>query len=133
MGSTQRYVVVGILAIAVVIAMALSQGTQWLWVQFSLDDPPIFGIRELPLSKVLAYGLVALAVVGVFKHAPTYLLANEIVEELTKVTWPQKEEIGNATVVVIIAVFICAAFLGTFDAFWLAVTNFVLGIESVDG
>jgi preprotein translocase SecE subunit len=133
MSSTQRYVVVGVLTLAIIVAMALSQGSQWLWVQFSWDDPPILGVRELPLSKALVYALVTLTAIFILKHAPTYELLSEIVDELGKVTWPGQAETWKATKMVIITVFLCGAYLGLFDAIWLAVTDWVLGIEPAPG
>ncbi len=111
------------------VAIILSQFTEWLWVQISWDDPYILGVRQMPLTTVISYGVALVAGVVVLKHRPTYTLANEVVDELAKVSWPNREETGNATVVVIITVFICAAYLGAFDAVWLAVTDWILGIE----
>ena len=36
-------------------------------------------------------------------------------DELSRVTWPQREETTNSTIVVVIAVLISAAFIGLFD------------------
>lgn len=129
MMSRQRYVVIGAIAMAVVAAMALSHALQWSWVQLGWDDVPLLGLRELTYTTLIAYGAGALAVLVVIKHQPTYTLANEVVDELAKVTWPTREETGNATVVVIVTVLISSAYLGAFDAVWLALTDWILGIE----
>ena len=50
-------------------------------------------------------------------------------DELARVTWPSREETGNATVVVIVTVLVCSVYLGVFDAFWMWVTNMILGIR----
>ena len=36
-------------------------------------------------------------------------------QELKKVSWPSREELGGSTVVVIVMIFILAAFVGFFD------------------
>ena len=129
MFTRQRFVVVGVVALTVIVAVVLSQFTEWLWVQIGWDAPFLFNVRQLPLTTVVAYGVALIAGIVVLKHRPTFTLANEVVDELAKVSWPTREETGNATVVVIITVFICAAYLGAFDAVWLAVTDWILQIE----
>jgi preprotein translocase SecE subunit len=126
MQSKDRYVVVSILSLAVIIAVSLSHGLEWIWVWGGWDDAPLLS-RELTTTVVLAYAVSTAAAVYSIKHKPTYQLAYEVVEELTKVTWPSREETGNATVVVIVTVVICAAFLGVFDAVWLWLTDWLLG------
>ena len=127
MPSKQRYVVVGTIALAVVVGLVLAHGFQAAWNAFNLTDPLPFGIRELPLTALLGYSIALAGAVGVLKHEPTHMLALEIADELGRVSWPSREETGNATLVVIVAVLICSAYLGIFDAFWLWVTDMVLG------
>ena len=122
--------IIGVVAVAVLVAIVLQHGFQWIWVQAGWDDPFLLDVRELALTRVLAYAIGISAAVFVLKHQPTFQLASEVVDELSKVTWPSREETGNATVVVIVTVVICAAYLGAFDAIWLALTDWVLGIEA---
>lgn len=128
MPSRQRYVVVGVLILAVILGLSFSHGLQWIWSELALNDLPLFGIRELPITTLLGYGIAFGAALFVLKHQPTHTLAMEIVDELARVTWPSREETGNATVVVIVTVVICSAYLASFDAFWLWVTNMILGV-----
>ena len=50
-----------------------------------------------------------------FKRIKFFLL--DVHKELKKVSWPTKNEIKESTVIVIIAVGISAAFIGTVDFF----------------
>ena len=127
--SKQRFVVVGILALGIIVALPLAHLLQYAWVQIGWDDPPVLS-RELSLTTLIGYGIAALAVAFTLKHKPTYTLALEVADELSKVTWPSREETGNATVVVLVTVLICSLFFGVFDAVWLWLTNLVLGITS---
>ena len=127
--SKERYVLIAVITIAFVVALTLAQGFNWLWVWAGWSNPALFGIGQLPLTDVLAFGLALGGGVGVVKHEPTYQLCGEVVVELSKVTWPTREETGSATVVVIVTVIICAAFLGAFDAVWLWLTDWILGID----
>ena len=51
----------------------------------------------------------------------------ETKQELNKVTWPTREELWQATVVVIVTTFIMAAFIGACDFFLSLVMRIFLG------
>ena len=51
----------------------------------------------------------------------------EIAEELTRVTWPTRQEVTNSTTVVIIATAFATIFFALMDQFWLWVTKHVYG------
>jgi preprotein translocase subunit SecE len=128
MANKQTYTVLGIVVLAGLAAVALTHGFAWIFIQAAWDDMPLVG-REVPVTTVLGYGLAALGAVFAIKHPRTFTLANEVVEELSKVTWPTREETSNATVVVIVTVVVCSVYLGVFDAVWLWVTSWMLGIN----
>ncbi|MCD6328584.1 preprotein translocase subunit SecE [bacterium] len=46
--------------------------------------------------------------------------------ELKRVTWPTKDEISSATVVVIIATLVVSAYLGVLDLLYSKILHFVL-------
>ncbi|MBN1959510.1 MAG: preprotein translocase subunit SecE [Deltaproteobacteria bacterium] len=83
----------------------------------------------MTLTRIIAFSVAFGSAVFVLKHAHTFKLANEVVDELSKVSWPSREETGNATIVVLVAVLICSVYLGIFDAIWLSLTNFILGVN----
>ncbi|MCC6810654.1 MAG: preprotein translocase subunit SecE [Deltaproteobacteria bacterium] len=56
-------------------------------------------------------------------------LADEVALELSKVTWPSRQETWAATVVVIATVAISAAYLGVFDAVWSWASDALLSIR----
>lgn len=128
MGPRTRYVIVGIVVLAIFVGVALSHAFTWSWAQLGWDDLPIVG-RDVTLTRVIAFAIALGAAVFVIRHGPTFQLANEVVDELAKVTWPTREETGNATVVVIVTVIVCSAYLGVFDAVWLSLTNWILGVH----
>jgi preprotein translocase SecE subunit len=129
MGSRERYVVVTIAALAIVTAMALSRGLDWFWITMEWNDLPIIG-SDFTLTSLLAYGISAGVAALCLKHETIYPLLVEVVDELAKVVWPSRQETEHATVVVVVTVLICSAFLGVFDAVWLWVTDWLLGIEA---
>lgn len=124
--SRERYVIIGIIGIAICIALPLAHGLEWLLVQLEVYNPRV--LADLRATDTAAYGVAALAAVISLNNSMVRTLASEVVDELSKVTWPSREETGSATVVVIVTVLICAAYLGLFDAVWLYVTDWILGV-----
>lgn len=51
---------------------------------------------------------------------------NEVVAELTKVTWPTQKETASATLVVIVMVVVSGVILGMLDYFWVSVLKWFL-------
>lgn len=49
----------------------------------------------------------------------------EVRIELTKVTWPSRKELLQATAAVVIAVFVAAAYIGVFDFIWNTIVRAV--------
>jgi preprotein translocase subunit SecE len=47
----------------------------------------------------------------------------EVRIEMSKVTWPPRQELLQATMVVIVAVVIAAAYIGVFDLIWSSLVN----------
>ena len=131
--SRERYVVGAVVGLAIVISMAMARGFEWLWVWQEWNDPFILGIRQLPLTSVIAYAISAALAIGTLRHPDAYSMSLEVVDELAKVVWPTREETGHATMVVVVAVLISSAFLGAFDAVWLWMTDWILGIEKLPG
>ena len=123
-----RYVVVGILAIAALAAVPFAHVLGWVFGALAIANRPVAGV--LPLTNLIAYVIAAAAGIFCLMHQPTRQLAGEVVEELAKVTWPTRAETGSATMVVIVTVLICSVFLGFFDVMWRAITDWILGSTS---
>ena len=71
-------------------------------------------------------GLIAALIVGYyFRNADTRQWADEVADELSKVDWPTRKQIGNHTVVVIAASAVITAYLALLDRFWSFVTNLI--------
>lgn len=71
------------------------------------------------------------AVIGIlgsfmlYRHPRVNELAHEVVSELSRVTWPTKDETYHSTVVVIVTSVIAAIYTGVFDALWSAFTDLI--------
>jgi preprotein translocase subunit SecE len=60
------------------------------------------------------------------RHQATNQFMNEVVVELSRVTWPTQKETSSATFVVMIMVLISGVFLWIIDSVWVAVLKYIL-------
>lgn len=84
-------------------------------------------VRSLDLIiKGASMGIGAIVFAGLFKssHANTFM--NEVVAELSKVTWPTQDETVKATILVIIAVVIAGVLLWIMDLVWVSLLGLIL-------
>jgi preprotein translocase subunit SecE len=58
-------------------------------------------------------------------HGRVRTFLREVKVEMSKVTWPARKELLQATAVVIIAVVIAAAYIGVFDFIWNTIVRAV--------
>lgn len=130
MPQTQRLMMLGLAAITGLLGLVFAHLSAFVMQLASIRDLPIAGITELPLSLVLGLSVALLVLVVVMKTPRSQMLAREVAEELTRVSWPSREEITHATSVVIVTIVICATYLGLFDAVWLKMTDTFLGVAA---
>ena len=78
------------------------------------------------LVRVLSAVASLLVFVILYRHDQANQFMNEVMVELSRVTWPGQKETSNATVVVIVMVIISGLILGLFDQFWILLLKWVL-------
>ena len=61
-----------------------------------------------------------------YRHQKVNQFMNEVIIELSRVTWPMRPDTAKATMVVIIMVLISGLFLGGMDTFWSWLLKWVL-------
>jgi preprotein translocase subunit SecE len=80
-----------------------------------------------------SYALVAGAVVGTLSIVQSYrkesvrTWANEVAAELSKVTWPTREDVLNGTLVVVVASALATVYVTLLDRIWSFLTTLVYG------
>src|SRR5689334_22047408 len=77
--SRNRYVIVGIVMLAVLAGISISHGLRWTFGQLGWDDMPV-GTHELTITMIIAYGLALGAAVFAMRHGRTFQLASEVVD-----------------------------------------------------
>jgi preprotein translocase SecE subunit len=100
----------------------------WLMGQWGVADATYLGLAELSTSKLAGFALALAFAFAMHRITASRVWLTEVVDELTHVNWPSREETGHATVVVVVCVVVSALFLGLFDAAWLWLSSTVMGI-----
>jgi len=121
---TQKYVWVAYMLLALVVWTTLSKLLGGIAYFSGISDPAILGSQftaSTLVALVIAVGGLAYAV----KNPRAYEFSNDVVNELKKVTWPERRELQRSTVVVIITTLIIAFMLGLFDFAWAEITGLI--------
>lgn len=63
---------------------------------------------------------------GLYLNDQSNAFLNEVVLEMSRVTWPTQKETTNATIWVILFVLIAGAILGAFDSLWTWIMKLIL-------
>jgi preprotein translocase subunit SecE len=77
----------------------------------------------MPISALIGVGVAWYY----WKKQRTRELAEEVASELSKVTWPTKDEVMSSTAVVIVTTVFSTIFFALMDRFWSFLTNLVYG------
>jgi preprotein translocase subunit SecE len=112
-----RWVQMAFFAFGLLLLFVLDRAINLIWNRFDEPQPVLVTAAALVVSAAVTLTL--------YRRDNVKRLAHEVVGELTKVTWPSRQETQVSTVVVIITSLIAAAIIGTFDAWWSWVTDFI--------
>lgn len=126
----RRYVFAAYMAAAIAIAFLSTKVIDFAWFKTAQWKPEWFGQYVEPVDE---YVVILGGAIGVgfafyyWRNKKVRTLIEEIAEELTRVTWPSRQEVTNSTTVVIIATTFATIFFALMDQFWLWVTKHVYG------
>jgi preprotein translocase subunit SecE len=127
-----RYVMTGFFLAMIAGAYVLGRtlGAIWgklaeaIWFQKSLAALARVGEEERSEISVAIGAAVAL---GVGVRPDVRQWTDEVASEMSKVTWPDKSEVTNSTIIVIVTSAFATLYLALLDRFWGFVTNLVYG------
>jgi len=105
---------------AVLLFYLLQWSIDWVWGYFGTSP------SEFKMSLIAAIGAIVIGVT-LYRNDRVYQLANEVSNELKKVTWPTAKEVRSATLVVIVMAVTSALILFLFDLVWSGLTDLVYG------
>jgi preprotein translocase subunit SecE len=116
LGST-RWVQTAFLAAGALLFLVLNRVIVGVWERFAEPNSILAAVISGVVAAVAAWRL--------YKVETINRAANDVVAELTKVSWPTRQEVSTSTVVVIITSIVAATILGIFDAVWSAITDLI--------
>lgn len=116
-----------LLAIAWLFAVSIRGLAIPILARFEVGDAQFFGINSTSLGAILL-GVISFFMLN--RHSKVVSFTDEVLNELRKVTWPDKDETVHGTVVVVGLTLFIAAALGIYDYVWAEVTQIVLFSQS---
>jgi preprotein translocase subunit SecE len=122
----RRFVYAAYFAGGIAIAFFLDRVVEASWGRLAQWKPMLGEPRDEIILPVSALVGVA-AAFYYWRRTRARKLAEEVAEELSKVTWPDRNEVTNSTFVVIVATLVSTAFFALMDRFWGFLTNLVYG------
>lgn len=81
-----------------------------------------YAFRRLPgiewLQEIMPIVLCLITFFVLFKHLRVNTFMDEVVVELKKVTWPNRDDVTKSTTVVVICILVASLILASFDLVW---------------
>lgn len=119
----QKWVNLSYLALAIVVGYIVFSISLQVVGTYDLESR----IRNVELIvRVLSVVLGGLVFLVLYRNEQGNQFMNEVMVELSRVTWPTQKETTSATMVVIIMVLISGVILGLLDYFWVMLLKWVL-------
>jgi preprotein translocase SecE subunit len=122
----KRFVYAAYFAGAIAVAFFIAKAGDAAWMRLGLWKP-VFGEPKDEIVMPVAAAIGGLTAFYFWRDARTRELAEEVAQELAKVTWPTKEQVTNGTAVVVVTTLFATLFFALMDRFWGFVTNLVYG------
>ena len=121
--SNQRYITFASIAAAVLVGITARSGVAEGFAIAGWADALFLGI---PLSIFISVAIGFLAFFILLRTGAAVTFTDEVIVELRKIHWPDREETVNSTTVVLVACLVIASALAGFDFLWAKVTSFFL-------
>lgn len=118
----QRYVYAAYMAGAMIAAFLTAKIGHAAWYRLGQWKPELGEPKDeivFPIAGVIGV-LIALYY---WRKPESRQYANEVAEELSKVTWPSRKEVTNSTTVVVLTTVFATVFFALMDRFWSFITD----------
>lgn len=118
----QRYVYAAYMAGALIVAFLFAKIGHVAWYRLGQWKPQ-FGepVDDILYPVAAVFGI--LIAVYYWRKQDARQYANEVAEELSKVTWPSRKEVTNSTTVVVLTTLFATVFFALMDRFWSFLTD----------
>jgi len=121
--TVQRYLVLAFLFGALCVGVTMRSAVVNV---FGVAGIPDYLIGPFSLSVVAAFGSAILTFFILMRHRTAVTFSTEVIREMYKVTWPDREETMRSTTVVVLSAVGSAAFLAFCDYIWAQVTDVII-------
>jgi preprotein translocase subunit SecE len=131
-----RYVLAGFFASSMLATYILGRTIQGFWSSVSNKDwfnhavPWLAAVgddEKATYSFVVAGIISFIAAFRIYRKPEVRSWCDDVASELAKVVWPNKKEVSNSTIIVIVASTMATLYLALLDRLWAFVTNIVYG------
>jgi preprotein translocase subunit SecE len=117
-----RFVYAAYMAGAMLVAFLVAKSGHLAWYRLGQWKPELGEPRDEVVYVVA--GLIGVGVALYYWRKPeSRKYANEVAEELSKVTWPSRKEVTGSTTVVLFYTLFATVFFALMDQFWKYVTD----------
>jgi preprotein translocase subunit SecE len=118
----QRYVYAAYMAGALIVAFLTAKIGHVAWYRLGQWKPQ-FGepVDDILYPAAVVIGILVALYYWRKQDARQY--ANEVAEELSKVTWPSRKEVTSSTTVVVLTTLFATLFFALMDRFWSFITD----------
>jgi len=118
----QRYVYAAYMAGALLSAFLVAKIGHAAWYRLGQWKPELGEPQDEVLFPIA--GLIGVLIaVYYWRKQEARQYANEVAEELSKVTWPSRKEVTNSTTVVVLTTVFATVFFALMDRFWGFITD----------
>lgn len=118
----QRYVYAAYMAGALLVAFLAAKIGHVAWYRLGQWKPEL----GEPVDDILYPAAVVIGILVAlyyWRKQDARQYANEVAEELSKVTWPSRKEVTNSTTVVVLTTLFATVFFALMDRFWSFITD----------
>jgi preprotein translocase subunit SecE len=124
MNPNMKWVYGAFAVLALLLWITVSKATAVILGWTGLADMALVG-SQFTVSTLVGLLTAGAAAYAVIRSPRALEIGGEVVAELKRVTWPERQETFAATIIVIVTVFIISLILGIFDLVWSRLTNFI--------
>ena len=120
----QKYIVMSFLGAAALVGITVRGLAVPLLAQLEVGDPLVFDLINATSLGGIVTGVLTFLILN--RHPLVVKFTNEVITELRKVTWPDREETVRSTTVVIGTTVFVAVMLAIYDYAWAEITSVLL-------
>ena len=120
----QRFVLLSFVAAAVVVGMLMQSALVSGFAQFAVPDRRIFTLINMSSGIALLSGVATF--IGLIRYRTGVEFVDDVVHELSQVTWPTREETMQASTTVVYTTIFVATLLALYDYVWKKAADFFL-------